>query len=98
MSYIKKVAELAGSIKHHADLIESLEKSKDAWVQPERKMLNMGNIDHYVVRKDKTVNPVWAGVQREAIKAHDEAIFLAKGKLEGLRYQLAKLGKEGGAA
>ncbi len=98
MSYIKKVNELAGAIKHQADLIESLEKSRGEWLTPERKTLSMAGNSSYIVRKDKTVNPVWAGVQREAIKAHDEAIFLAKGKLEGLRYQIAKLGKEGGAA
>ncbi len=96
MSYIKKVNELAGAIKHQAEWIECLEKSKAEWLAPERKTLSLGGAGSYVVRKDKTVDPIWAGVQRETIKAHDEAIFLAKGKLEGLRYRLAQLGKDRG--
>ena len=92
------LAELAADIKKQADKISALEKSKAEWLKPENRTFALGSMNYYVVNKDGAAAPSLAALQREAIKAHDEAIFLAKGKLEGLRYQMAKLGREGGAA
>lgn len=97
MSYIEKVADLAAQIKNQADEILALKKERESWVRPKSKAIHLGRIQHWVVRDDGTVTPGFEGIQREAIKMHDAAIFDATSRLEGLRYQLAKLGKVGEA-
>lgn len=91
---LDKIARLADEIKEQVDTIKSIERGKAEWFKPEVKIVGIGPMTHYVVRKDGTVNPHLAGWQREAVKAHDDKIFSAKGKLEGLRYRLVELLKE----
>jgi hypothetical protein len=97
MSYFEKMADLADAIKRQVDLIRDLERERGEWLKPAEKRVKIGSTSYCVVSKDGTVDPRLVGWQREAIKAHDEAIFLAKGRLEGLRYRLIELGKKGGA-
>lgn len=77
-----------------AKQIATLEKGRQEWMKPRYKTFYIGDTQYYVVREDGTVTPGLEGVQREAIKAHDNALILAKSRLEGLRYELAQLGKE----
>lgn len=98
MSYAKKIADVASLIKAQADVLDRLESEKTKWTKPRTKTFHIGGVERWVVREDGTVTPGLEGVQQAAIKVHDEAIFEAKSRLEGLRYQLVKLGREGGAA
>lgn len=97
MSYAKKIADVASLITAQADVLDRLESEKANWINPTRKTFHVGGVQRWVVREDGTVTPGLEGVQQAAIKVHDEAIFDAKSRLEGLRYQLVKLGREGGA-
>ena len=52
----------------------------------------------YVTREDGTTPAPLQGIKREAIKAFDDLIFAKKSELEGLRFQLVNLAKQGGTA
>lgn len=97
-TYAERVADLAKQIQKQADRITSLERTKSLWLLPESKSLDIGGVTYKVVDSSGIVNPALAGMQREAIAVHDRQILKAKSKLEGLRWQLIQLGKEGGAA
>lgn len=101
MSYAKKISDIASAIGEEAGVLASLEKERSEWVRPERNWVSVGAKRHYVVQKDGTVTPGFEGIQREALKLHDDQIFKSRSRLEGLRFKLANLGKlthEGGAA
>ena len=95
MSNLKAIAELADKIKAQIKEIASLEKERDRWQKPEQVTFDIGETRYWVVRKDGTTQPLLQGVQREAIKAHDEALFHANSRLQTL---LWKMRKQGGAA
>ena len=101
MSYAKQIIDIASAIGEEAGVLASLEKERSEWVRPERNCFSVGRTRYYVVRKDGTVTPGLEGIQREALKLHDDQIFKSRSRLEGLRFKLANLGKlthEGGAA
>lgn len=101
MSYAKQIIDIASAIGEEAGVLASLEKERSEWIRPERNCVAVGRTRYYVVRKDGTVTPGLEGIQREALKLHDEQIFKSRSRLEGLRFKLANLGKltqEGGAA
>ena len=101
MSYAKQIIDIAKAIREEADVLASLEKSRSKWLLPECEIFDFGSKRYYVVRKDGTVTPGLEGIQREALKLHDDQIFKSRSRLEGLRFKLANLGKlthEGGTA
>ena len=101
MSYAKQIIDIASAIGEEAGVLASLEKERSEWVRPERNYFSVGRTRYYVVRKDGTVTPGLEGIQREALKLHDDQIFKSRSRLEGLRFKLANLGKlthEGGTA
>lgn len=96
-SYYKNVASIAESIQSVADEISNLEKSRNDWIRPEGTTFYV--LHHtYVTRKDGTTPAHLEGIKREALKAYDEVILRKKSELEGLRFKLVKLAKQGGAA
>lgn len=97
MSYFTKVASIAALIEVKAKEIASLEKSRNDWVKPECTTFLLGH-HMYVTRKDGTTPEALKGVKREALKAFDDLIFAKKSELEGLRFRLVNVAKEGGAA
>jgi len=96
-TYAKQVADIAGDIRELAQEIEEAEKARREWIKPEGARVNLGR-HVYVVKKDGNVNPMLAGVQREALAVIDERLRVLNGRLEGLRFKLVQLGKTGGAA
>jgi len=96
-TYAKQVADIAGDIRELAQEIEEAEKARREWIKPEGARFNLGR-HVYVVKKDGNVNPMLAGVQREALAVIDERLRVLNGRLEGLRFKLVQLGKTGGAA
>ena len=101
MSYAKQIIEIASAIGEEAGVLASLEKERSEWISPGRNWVSIGAKRYYVVGKDGTVTPGLEGIQREALKLHDDQIFKSRSRLEGLRFKLANLGKltnEGGAA
>ena len=101
MSYAKQIIDIARAIGEEAGVLASLEKERSEWVMPERNTFSVGRTRYYVVRKNGTVTPGLEGIQREALKLHDDQIFKSRSRLEGLRFKLANLGKlthEGDAA
>lgn len=95
-SYAEQVAEIATAIKTKAEALRAVEKARQEWTRPEGAWINIGQ-NTYVVRKDGTVPPILAGVQREVLAALDARTHFLNGELEGLRFKLVKLGREGGA-
>lgn len=98
MSYEEQVVELASQIGDEASKLKSLEKARNRWTQPKGETFYIGGTNYWVVREDGTVTPGLEAIQREAIKLHDDQIFAAKSRIEGLRWKLVQLGKTGGAA
>ena len=97
MSYYKNIAIIAAQIKEVADQISATEKSRNEWIRPSGATFWLGYHAH-VTREDGTTHPGLEGIKREAIKAYDEMIFSKKSELEGLRFKLVNLAKQGGAA
>lgn len=97
MSYHKDIAALAEEIQKKAEAIVSLEKHRNDWTRPKATTFWLGHHQH-VTREDGTTPASLQGVKREAIKAFDDLIFAKKGELEGLRFKLVNLAKQGGAA
>lgn len=97
MSYYKDVAALAEQIQKKADEIRSLEKHRDDWIRPKAASFWLG-YNQYVTREDGTTPVHLQGIKREAIKAFDDLIFAKKSELEGLRFKLVNIAKQGGAA
>lgn len=93
-TYADSVAEIASKISAEAKTIRSLENCREEWTRPEGAYVNIGG-NAYVVRKDGTVNPLLVGIQREALRALDDLLHHHRGRLEGLRFALVKLGREG---
>lgn len=94
-TYAERVAEIASKIKAKAEYISSLEKTRAEWLQPDYKMFEFGGQRYKVVLPDGKVNPAFAGIQREALALHDRQLLRANSELEGLRWRLLQLGKEG---
>lgn len=97
MSYTKQIIEITDQIAQEAHSLNSLEEDRAEWVGPEGRRLRAGPWNYHVVRKDGTVTPGLEGVQRETLKLLDGLIFVQKSKIEGLRFKLVQLGKNGGA-
>jgi hypothetical protein len=97
MTYYKQVAALAEKVQTNAEEIASLEKHRNEWIKPKGTTFWLGH-HMYVTREDGTTPAVLKGVKREAIKAFDDLILAKKGELEGLRFKLVNLAKQGGAA
>ena len=85
---IDAIERLASSIKVQVSTIKALEEERSKWVDPESHWIAIGENRYWVVRKDGTVTTGLEGLQREAIKAHDIALFSAKSVLEGLLWKL----------
>lgn len=98
MSYANQIEELAWQIGSEARALRELQKERASWLTPGGKAFYVGNDSHYVVRKDGSVCPGLEGVQREAVKLHDERIIAANSRIEGLRFKLVNLAKTGGNA
>ena len=97
MSYYKDVAALAAKIQAEAEQLASLEKHRNDWIKPKGATFWLGH-HQTVTREDGTTPTALQGVKREAIKAFDDLILAKKGELEGLRFKLVNLAKQGGAA
>lgn len=97
MSYYKNIAIIAEQIKEVADQIGVIEKSRSEWIKPRGATFWIGYHMH-VTREDGTTPAQLEGIKREAIKAYDELISSKKSELEGLRFKLVNLAKQGGAA
>ena len=98
MTYAERIATIAKEIGAEADRLVSLEKSRSDWVAPEREWLAIGPSKHYIVGKSGKVTAGLEGVQREMLKIHDAQIAQSKGRIEGLRFKLVQVAKQGGAA
>jgi hypothetical protein len=96
-TYAKQVADLASAIQEKAQEILTMEKSRHNWTRPEGISIHMGQ-HIYVVPKSGVVPQQLAGIQQEVLTYHDNRLAMLRGELEGLRYKLIKLGREGGAA
>lgn len=96
-TYAERVSDLAKLIQNQADTLRSLESERAKWSKPEGKTFTIGSVSYYVVQTDGSVTPELASVQREALAVHDRLILATHSKLEGLRWQLLQLGKEGSA-
>lgn len=93
-TYAQRVLEVTKEIEVAAEMIRSLEKTRDDWTRPEGITIQIG-YPFPVVRKDGTVQPLLAGVQREALRTIDDRLHHYRGQLEGLRFRLVNLGREG---
>lgn len=80
-----------------AEEIEGLKKHRQEWFRPNGATFWVGYHTH-VTLNDGTTPPHLEGVKREAIKAFDDMIFRRKAQLEGLRFKLVNLAKQGSAA
>lgn len=98
MTYAERIATIAKEIGAEADRLVSLEKSRSDWVAPEREWLDIGPSRHYIVGKSGKVTAGLEGVQREMLKIHDAQIAQSKGRIEGLRFKLVQVAKQGGEA
>lgn len=97
MTYYKQVADLAKQIQDKAEALASLESDRNDWIRPKGASFWLGH--HMDVTRDDGTTPVaLQGVKREAIKAYDDLILAKKGELEGLRFKLVNLAKQGSAA
>jgi hypothetical protein len=95
-TYADQVVEITQAIQAKAKEIQSLEKSHHDWTRPGGTSVHIGH-HTYIVRQDGTINPLLAGVHREILAAIDNRLHTLHGELEGLRFKLVKLGREGGA-
>lgn len=93
MSYAKQIIDIAKAISEEAAVLASLEKERSEWIMPGRNWISVGAKRYNVVGNDGTVTPGFEGIQREALKLHDDHIFKSRSRLEGLRFKLANLGK-----
>lgn len=98
MNYREEMRRIADQIIGQCDAIGGLENNRKNWVNPETERVKIGSTYYYVVRKDGSVMPGLEGIQAEMLKVIDDQLSKARSKLEGLRFQLVKLGKKGGAA
>lgn len=98
MTYYQNISSIADKIQSAAKEIISLKKGRARWTQPEHEYICLGGSNTYVTSKDGTTPPHLEGIKRETLKAFDEAIFAKQGQLEGLRFKLVNLAKQGGAA
>ena len=96
-TYAKQVADLASEIQEKAKAILTMERSRHDWTRPEGIGIHMGQ-SIYVVPKNGVVPQQLAGIHREVLAYHDDRLAKLRGELEGLRYKLIMLGREGGAA
>lgn len=97
MSYYQQVANAAKQIQEAAEGIANLEKHRNDWIKPKAATFWLGHLMH-VTRDDGTTPAALQGIKREAIKAFDDLIFAKKSELEGLRFKLVNLAKQGGEA
>jgi hypothetical protein len=97
MSYYKDIANIAEKIKSAADDLEGLRRHRKEWTKPKGTTFWIGH-HQYVTREDGTTPAHLEGVKREALKAFDDLIFAKQGELEGLRFKLVNLAKQGSAA
>lgn len=98
MTYAERIATIAKEIAAEADRLAKLEKSRSEWVTPLREWVTIGDSRHYIVGKDGKVAAGLEGMQREALKIHDSQIALSKSRIEGLRFKLVQVAKQGDAA
>lgn len=96
MSYYKTVAALAEQIQTKANEISGLEKHRNDWIRPKGTTFWL-DFHQTVTREDGTTPAHLQGIKREAIKAFDDLIAAKKGELEGLRFKLVNVAKQGGA-
>lgn len=97
MSYYQDIAIVAKQIGEMAKEIEAIEKARREWIRPEGATFWIG-YHTYVTRKDGTTPTSLEGIKREALKTYDTLIFAKQAELEGLRFKLVNLAKQGGAA
>lgn len=97
MSYYKDIANIAERIKSVADELAGIKKHRNDWTRPKGATFWVGH-HQYVTREDGTTPAHLEGVKREALKAYDDLIFAKQNELEGLRFKLVNLAKQGGAA
>lgn len=96
-TYEQRIAELAKAIAAACEQLKSLEAGRAIWSQPNAMRLNMGHDYLYLVTNSGKVWPGLEGLQREALAYIDKRIASKKGEIEGLRFKLIALGREGGA-
>lgn len=94
MSYYGKIAAIAEKIQDSAEKLSQLKKHRSDWIKPEGTTFWVG-VHQQVTRNDGTTPAHLQGIKREAIKAFDDLILAEESKLEGLRWKLIQLGKEG---
>ena len=95
MSYYKNVVALAEQIKEKAEQIAILEKHRNDWIIPKGTTFWLGHHRH-VTAENGTTPAALQGIKREAIKAFDDLILSKKSEIEGLRFKLVNLAKQGG--
>ncbi len=95
MTYYKQVADLAKQIQDKAEALASLERNRNDWIRPKGTTFWLGH-NMNVTRDDGTTPVALQGLKREAIKAYDDVILTKKCELEGLRFELVNLAKQGG--
>lgn len=98
MSYTKQIVEITDQIAREACALESLEEDRAEWVKPDGRKFSAGAWRFPVVRQDGTVTPGLDGIHREAVKLLDGLIASQRSKIEGLRFKLVQLAKNGSAA
>lgn len=96
MSYYQDMALIAKQIGKAANELEEIEKARRHWVEPRATTFWVG-YHMNVTREDGSTPKQLEGIKREALKAYDEMIFSKKSELEGLRFKLVNLAKQGGA-
>jgi hypothetical protein len=97
MSYYKEMVEVAKQVGLTAQEIESLKRRRREWVEPKSETFHIGH-HAYITREDGTTPAIFVGIKREAIKVFDDLILAKQSQLEGLRFKLVNLAKQGGAA
>jgi hypothetical protein len=91
----KNVVALAEQIKEKAEQIAILEKHRNDWIKPKGTTFWLGHHRH-VTAENGTTPAALQGIKREAIKAFDDLILSKKSEIEGLRFKLVNLAKQGG--
>lgn len=97
MSYYQDIANIAKQIQDTAEQLQGVKKNRNEWIKPKGATFWVGH-HQYVTREDGTTPAHLEGVKREALKAYDDLIFAKQNELEGLRFKLVNLAKQGGAA
>lgn len=96
-AYAANLKSLAKEVLDSVARVNNLQQSHKEWTTPESVRVNVGRYI-YLVRKDGTVVPGLERAHNEVVNYIENEIELEMGRLEGLRFKIAQLGRQGGAA